>query len=739
MTDTTPANTLHDIFRFLTTLFDRPAYWLLGIMYQLFFNVATADLFNNATILGFYKRVQLIIGVFMIFQLAMTILKGIMNPDQIFDSKSGVGSIITRVILALVLLTVLVPINIPGATNEYERQLNNNGLLFGTLYSLQNRILSNNTLGRLVLGTTDGGVSSSDDNTGLSGTDKQAESLEKSSKIFTSTILKGFIRINLIPEEYREDPGEGKSPEMLNANRVCKDIDDPILDMYTKIDADPIEIINSINASCSVDSDEDWLQSDLEQSKKDNYPSLFGKKRYVFAHNLPFVSAIVGFIFVFILLSFTVEIAVRAVKLAVLRLIAPIPIISYMDPRGSKDGSFNAWVKALTSTYLDLFVRLAVIYFVIYLIQDMIVNGIVMNTTNDMIGVFSAIIIWIGLFVFAKQAPKFIRQVLGMKDDGGRGLFSGFGTALGMGAAAAGAIGSGIAAAKASRMSDETRESFGQKDMFGRKVNPDGLLNRGKHILAGITGAATGFGTGVGAALSAKDHALRSTFEAMQKRNAQVISAGDAGSTSFGRTSAMMRRAFTGEAPGAETARRISTMENRKSALEAVKKRASGEMVKQTWTKGAFSKNPTMDANGRQIGNVNYKSFMAAKNAAATAGKSSFDFYDADNGTRYTIDMTTANMNEGYILKTNESSYISEVVNGRQSDSVLTNLINDANMKGGAFQFDASGNAVPNSSAGITDRDSVTKTIDELENQITDQKRKNIINEQNDRFAGGKK
>ena len=54
---------------------------------------------------------------------------------------------------------------------------------------------------------------------------------------------------------------------------------------------------------------------------------------------------------VVILLSFTIDVAVRAVKLAVLRLIAPIPIISYMDPKGSKDSAFNSWVKTLTSTY----------------------------------------------------------------------------------------------------------------------------------------------------------------------------------------------------------------------------------------------------------------------------------------------------------------------------------------------------------------------------------------------------
>ena len=36
------------------------------------------------------------------------------------------------------------------------------------------------------------------------------------------------------------------------------------------------------------------------------------------------------------MISFTIDIAVRAIKLAVLRLIAPIPIISRIDPKSSK-------------------------------------------------------------------------------------------------------------------------------------------------------------------------------------------------------------------------------------------------------------------------------------------------------------------------------------------------------------------------------------------------------------------
>ena len=83
-------------------------------------------------------------------ELSMTILRGIVNPDS-FTGEKGGRALITRVFTALVMLVILMPIPIPSPKNEYEIQLNNNGVLFGTLYSLQYRILNNNTIADLHL------------------------------------------------------------------------------------------------------------------------------------------------------------------------------------------------------------------------------------------------------------------------------------------------------------------------------------------------------------------------------------------------------------------------------------------------------------------------------------------------------------------------------------------------------------------------------------------------------------
>lgn len=717
----TSKNVINSAFRSIIINIDHAIYGLLELVYQLFFNVASSEnVFSNATVIRFYGRVQLILGVFMMFQLALIILRGIVNPDSFTDKKSGAGNLITRVVTALVLLTVLVPINVPkdrSSMNEYEKKISGNGLLFGTLYSLQHRLLTGNTIGKLVLG------SSAADTYDIS---SNGDELMNAAKLFSATVARGFYRINLIPYDQREHSPDGFD-EYITENRVCQDMGDA-LDVYKDPDSSAGDIIGIANETCS-----DNAVVGAITGKK--ISSWLGNEKYMFAI-MPFISTAAAIVFIFIFISFSVDVAVRAIKLAVLRLIAPIPIISYMDPKGSKDSSFNSWVKSLTSTYLDLFVRLAIIYFVLFLIQDMIKNGsaITRSSANGsgILGVLSMFIIWIGLFVFAKQAPKFIRQILGLKDDGGgKGIFSGLGTIAALGAAVGGTVGSGIASYKASKMADETRAAFGMKTFLGG--------NKAKHILSGITGGIAGGVTGARAGFNAKDHTFRNTMEAMQKRNAEAIAKANDGSTMFGRIGSSAHQFFTGDGSSAALSREVSTNKARIDALKAIKSRVSGEMVKKDWTSGDLG--IAKDRNGNRIGAVNFKHFESELAAGRARGDGKVTFRDV-SGTVHEISLADAERQRGFLLKNNEDDYIVQHVNGTTSDvdSILMTRIHSAEVLGGSSDFtrNADGTITKGKNKHISDRKSINDAIEAFEDYNTQLERQNAVNKANDRYSGKK-
>lgn len=392
MVDLMPATTISDLIRtVLVTVIDRPAFLILNVVYQVFFNVATVELFSNVTVRTIYYRCQMVIGIFMLFKFAVTILEGIVDPTRITDKKQGAGKIITRIITSLVILALITPINIPNPANKWEEQLKNNGIIFGALYSLQDRILTNNTLGKLILGT-------------LEDSDAKNNSVAEAGSQFAKSIAQSFIRYNL-KSGTLDPPPDGREYEDVISNRVCT-TDSDVEDKYNN--GNTQEILSLVNLECSAQNGGN-LSSTLKK--------VFGGAQYVFAYSP--IGGICAYIISIILIGFTVDIAIRAIKLAVLRLIAPIPIISHMNisAKESKGAdSFSLWVKSLTTTYLDLFIRLAVLYFVLALIQQMISpGGVRIKLGTGLPGALAFVFVVIGLLLFARQAPKFLQDALGLQ------------------------------------------------------------------------------------------------------------------------------------------------------------------------------------------------------------------------------------------------------------------------------------------------------------------------------------
>ena len=347
------ANIFYDYLRFIITCLDRAAYALLNNVFMLFFNVAESEFISGSFISSFFSRVQLLIGIFVMFQLAMTIIKGIVSPDTFTNDKTGGGNVIMRIVVSLVLLTLLVPISISSPKNEYERQINNKGILFGTLDSLQYRILQQHTLEKLILGReyeATSGMASNNPTTRYNALKTFSNKMgAKMARTFYTVSLKETPKNPADPTEPRnpDDPDDRKCGNGLNA----------IYSKWKDENTSAVELLDlAIVTTCKY--------TGPETDNKD-------VEIYAFDFTMPVIPCIVGFAMVWLMLALTFEVGVRAVKLAFLRLIAPIPIISYMNPKGSKDGAFNAWLKLLGTTYIELFIKLAVIYFVLHIAESL--------------------------------------------------------------------------------------------------------------------------------------------------------------------------------------------------------------------------------------------------------------------------------------------------------------------------------------------------------------------------------
>ncbi|MBQ2639913.1 MAG: hypothetical protein IJF92_04030 [Bacilli bacterium] len=374
-------------------------YFALAGLYNIIVEISSAEILSPSIVRQFFERVQLIIGVVMIFRLSITILQGIVDPDKATDSKAGMGNIIVRIITGLVLLSTLIPLkNLPNSKDSYQTNLKNHGILFGTMYEVQSRILNQNVIGKIVLKQEKS---------------YEQENLKSMGEVMASSVLKSFFTPNLNADTDTTTTVDKDTGRFLDEDLFCtskgEDYDD--YDKYYDTNKTTGEILDMADEECG------------------DY--------YAYNFNW-FSSLLMVIIFDIIFILLCIETGKRAIKLAILRLIAPIPVISYMGSNSDMQSSrLGTWGQVLISTYVDLFVLLAMIFFAMSIISKIAADGLTIGTGNQAheISIWAKLFIYVALLLFVKEGPKFIKQALGMKEEG-----SSFGSSLAA-IAGAGALG----------------------------------------------------------------------------------------------------------------------------------------------------------------------------------------------------------------------------------------------------------------------------------------------------------
>lgn len=252
-------------------------------------------------------------------------------------------------------------------------------LIFTSLYKFQNSIIKNNVIPKIIYGA---------DNYDSNG---QEMDIKENAKKFANTI---FVSLML----------GGNSNENLSTS--AKNAVDRVLDGA------------SIN-----------LLSPYATDSGFNY--------------LPFISFIVGVLVCYYFLVFAIELGIRMVKLLVLQILAPIPIIMSIDP--TQKDKLKKFGKLYSGIYLSVFIRIFTVYLAFAAIS--LIGNILGNISETSSGTswLVHILLIIAIFKATKELPKLIEDALGMKlglGDAGKG----FGAVLkGTVAGTAGLVGGAIA------------------------------------------------------------------------------------------------------------------------------------------------------------------------------------------------------------------------------------------------------------------------------------------------------
>lgn len=332
------------VVRFLESLLCQLFYPLIAQLYEVFRKMGL--LFYNDDFSAIYRKISLVLGIYMVFRISFWLIELLVNPDKINDKEKNPSKIITRTILVVIMLAITPSI-------------------FKYAFRIQYEIVDKAVIEKVIVldGTNTG------DNVG---------------RYLAANLFDNFYYIN------------GETEKEINDNiKKCMNGDKEYNKSYTNI---------------LLTSGDLYMSSEcLNSTYKGNNPDTGIKEKTYVLHFDGFYASLVGGIVVWLLLMYCISVGTRYVQLIFLQVIAPIPIMCYVSP--SKDNMFDKWVKQCVVTYLDLFIRVAIISFTMMLCQ-VVFSSDMLNIPNFSGSWIIKIFLVLGLLTFAKKAPDLIQELL---------------------------------------------------------------------------------------------------------------------------------------------------------------------------------------------------------------------------------------------------------------------------------------------------------------------------------------
>ena len=368
---------------------DKIVFNFISIIYDVMISIARTSVFTQSDIADMADRIYKLLAIFMIFKVTLSLITYVVNPDDFSDKSKGVSKLGINIIISMALL-ILTP------------------YIFSYAYQFQTIILEDNSLGTLIFG----------------GDEENDSFFNTAGDKIAYTTLTPFFTPNTAIEQLYECAT--LIDENGKFNQDCSGLDENLVGQNKGLHA-----LTMIGSEKNDNFSEQSLKNYVVGVENGSLGLMFREEmvsatytdadskgtEFIMEYKFIF-STVTGVIIILLLITFCMDIAVRSIKLAFLQLVAPIPIISYVDPKSGKDGLFKKWYEMCIKTYLSLFIRLIALYFAVFIISKVAGHKLVDVVDGSYVGngVISIFII-IGALMFAKQLPKML-EGLGIKLDG---------------------------------------------------------------------------------------------------------------------------------------------------------------------------------------------------------------------------------------------------------------------------------------------------------------------------------
>ena len=354
-------------FRTLMFILCDGVYRLIYLTFYIFEKLGSARIIEDTQ--GIVNRISLIIGLFMVFRVTFAFVQYIVDPDAMLDKKKGAANIIKKIIISIVLL---------GSTST----------LFNLAFKAQDLIIDNQIIGKIIFNSSS---SNGYDSDSIYSTPENPSTFggRLSAEVFSA-----FYRLN--PEASPKDSDQEDCKTWLTND----DGNSGYSKLKEKIAQNKGALSGYKNSPAAI-----CLN---EQDSSDKYIVDFDAGG--------FLALVFGIAVLYTIFIFTIQVGVRVIQLAYLQIIAPIPIIMYITPKG--DEQLKKWGQQCSTTFLDFFMRCTIIYFAILVIQNIWETGFIgkllsagTESSNGWETMYVGVIMIIAVLTFAKKVPNLIKEI----------------------------------------------------------------------------------------------------------------------------------------------------------------------------------------------------------------------------------------------------------------------------------------------------------------------------------------